>query len=187
MEDEMMRMTPDEIVFYSRREKICIEPYFDLNRIELIEGNYGPFIKNERIEITLWLAIELSKRNKCKIIIPNWLSINNLKIIINKEKHNDEFIHINFKYLEISNLIFKYYNINGNIEDKENNLKIDNNDNINEIIFLLKELKELRKEKILNGLYIIDKSGVLLNNISWMELNEIRDGIYEKCLLFNKL
>jgi hypothetical protein len=42
------------------------------------KGDFGPFKINQIVEVPLWLAIELKKKNKCRVITPEWLSIEKL-------------------------------------------------------------------------------------------------------------
>jgi GINS complex subunit 2 len=37
------------------------------------QGNYGPFRPNMPVEVPIWLALQLHKRSKCRILPPAFL------------------------------------------------------------------------------------------------------------------
>jgi len=43
------------------------------------QGEYGPFRPNMPVEVPIWLALQLHKRGKCRIMPPSWLSISRLQ------------------------------------------------------------------------------------------------------------
>lgn len=77
--------------------------------IRLITSQIGPFKTFQKTKCPLWLAIELKKKQRCKIIIPDWLNFESLKEFLKTEEEHEEFGDIHVHYLEISSLLFKQY------------------------------------------------------------------------------
>lgn len=42
------------------------------------QGDYGPFEPNRAVEVPAWLALQLHKRNKARILVPSWLTCESL-------------------------------------------------------------------------------------------------------------
>lgn len=77
-----------EVEFLAERELIGITPNFDLGVLHLISGDFGPFKAGLPAEVPLWVAINLRQRRKCRIIAPDWMNVEVLELI--KEREKDE-------------------------------------------------------------------------------------------------
>jgi hypothetical protein len=74
-----------ELEFFTEDEMIEILPKFSLpgdGKIKLFSDSYGPIRSNTKVKIPLWIALSLRQESKCSIIIPSWLSLENLKVAV---------------------------------------------------------------------------------------------------------
>jgi hypothetical protein len=46
--------------------------------ISILQDRYGPFEPNRVVEVPTWLALQLHKRNKARILVPAWLTSDSL-------------------------------------------------------------------------------------------------------------
>lgn len=37
--------------------------------------HFGPFVPPQKAKVPLWFALQLKKKRKCRIVVPNWLSV----------------------------------------------------------------------------------------------------------------
>jgi GINS complex subunit 2 len=91
----------------------------------LQQGDFGPFRPQTPVDVPLWLAVTLKKRQKCQIQQPEWMDLGNLcgsKTVtlflttcalveylgakLENEKSNDEFEDLPFHFLEIVSVLF---------------------------------------------------------------------------------
>jgi len=56
-----------------------VVPEIRSSTLRLLSGNFGPFVPQQAVEVPLWLATSLRKRNLCSIVPPAWLSAEALK------------------------------------------------------------------------------------------------------------
>lgn len=42
--------------------------------LQCLQGAFGPFKPNVPVEVPIWLAVALQKRNNCRILQPDWLN-----------------------------------------------------------------------------------------------------------------
>lgn len=68
-----LRPSAAEIEFFAEDTSIKILPKFSNDVFQLISGAVGPFRPSHPTEVPLWLAVMLRKRNKCTIMVPDWL------------------------------------------------------------------------------------------------------------------
>ena len=60
--------------FLAEEELIEIVPKFKYNKqLNLISGDFGPFLPSVPIKIPLWLALNLHQQHKCTILLPKWV------------------------------------------------------------------------------------------------------------------
>jgi len=60
--------------FLAEDELIEIIPLFKYNKqLNLISGDFGPFLPSIPIRVPLWLALNLHRQHKCTISAPNWI------------------------------------------------------------------------------------------------------------------
>ncbi|PNW88429.1 hypothetical protein CHLRE_01g029100v5 [Chlamydomonas reinhardtii] len=162
-------LTPEELEFMAEHEKVTIVPNFTLNlpnsMLTCIEGTYGPFRPNIPVEVPLYLALALNRRNKCRIQPPGWMAREKLKAVLDEERTIPQYFQpVPQYYVETAKMLFA-----------EARAIFGTNAEVNEIMDLVEELKKVRNSKILDGLRKV--SGpitVKLNNLSASESNKIR-------------
>ncbi|KAL6604973.1 DNA replication complex GINS protein PSF2 [Neocallimastix sp. 'constans'] len=152
--------TPAEIEFISEYEQITILPLQRMETLTLLEGTYGPFRPPITIKVPLWLAVTLKNKHKCSIQPPKWLNIEMLKKKKQSEEEKEEYSDLPFHYLEISTILLDCASDDIPYSD--------------EIKILLKDIREIRKRKTKNGLKLLNSGSIQMDNLSLMEINEIR-------------
>lgn len=61
--------------FLAEDELIEIVPNFKHNDVlNLINGDFGPFIPGIPTHVPMWMALNLFRQQKCKITLPEWLT-----------------------------------------------------------------------------------------------------------------
>nr|CCA19497.1 DNA replication complex GINS protein PSF2 putative [Albugo laibachii Nc14] len=161
-----------ELEFLAEQELIKIIPYFQIQEnhkmLHFISGDFGPFQAGIPLHVPLWLAIMLKQLRKCRILPPEWLTIENLTTRLEEEIRSDVFEPLPFHYMEVSSLLLKHA-----AEDIEQ---------VEHIRSLLEDLQNVRQDKIRSGLCKISsdvQSGgtayaIQMNNISALEINSVR-------------
>ncbi|KAI8348867.1 Psf2-domain-containing protein [Blakeslea trispora] len=152
--------TPGEIEFIAGSEIISIIPKVKMPRLQFIQGAFGPFLPPLAAKVPVWLALLMKKNNKCSILCPEWLNIDYLKKRHEEEEKEDEFSKLPFHYMELSQMLLE--TAEDDIPDSEQIRKI------------LKDLRETRQAKSRAGLGVLDDKWLGMNNLSLMEINEIR-------------
>lgn len=64
-------------------------------------GKCGKFVPNQELNVPLWLAIELRRRNQCQIKVPPWMTVGSLRDTINSERNEKTFQPLPFRYIEV--------------------------------------------------------------------------------------
>ena len=67
---ESKPFTANEIEFFAEDEHVSIVPRFNLEEMNFISGDYGPFETQVPVEVPLWLAICLKKAEKVQHTVP---------------------------------------------------------------------------------------------------------------------
>ncbi|OMJ15237.1 DNA replication complex GINS protein PSF2 [Smittium culicis] len=159
MED--IKLTMEELEFFSENEKIKIQPLYRIDKIELITGTYGPFNPLRNTTVPLWLAILLVRANRCRIICPSWLAAEYLERLILQEKSpNSKFSVLPENYLLIAKILFEY---------AENDIT-----NSQLVRRRLQDLVEIRHSKIGLGLQVLNPVQLQMDNLSTAEINSIK-------------
>ena len=103
-----MEITSEEQEFYTEMEDIRIIPNFVLPSLELIAGNLGPIKPNMETRVPLWVAIQLRKAKKCKMVPPGYLSEDYIRDRISEEKQDKERLaSIEFKFFDMFKIFDK--------------------------------------------------------------------------------
>ncbi|KAL1929577.1 hypothetical protein VTP01DRAFT_1715 [Rhizomucor pusillus] len=165
--------TPREIEFLAGHEEITVIPTHRMPRLDLIEESYGPFRPPLKAKVPLWLALMMKKNNRCHILAPEWLSTESLSRRLQEEEQESEFSALPFHYMEIAQMLLE--TAPDDIPDAE------------EIRRLLKDLRETRQSKARLGLSALDHKWLGVNNLSLMEINEIRPFFTKAFLEMRKL
>ncbi|KAI1305784.1 DNA replication complex GINS protein PSF2 [Halotydeus destructor] len=60
--------------FLAEEELIEIIPNFKYpKKLNLISGDFGPFVPSIPLKVPLWLAMNLNRQHKCMIMTPKWI------------------------------------------------------------------------------------------------------------------
>lgn len=70
-----------DIVSFFRMEKLQLISVCTIQTVH-VQGQYGPFEPMEQTTVPLWLAVILKKNNKCRIVVPKWLSVGNSTVCV---------------------------------------------------------------------------------------------------------
>jgi GINS complex subunit 2 len=155
-----------QLEFFACQELITIVPNFSLDGTSMLYcmgGAYGPFQANSRIDVPIWLALLLNKRNKCTILPPQWLDKTKLSAMLLEEKSATQFFQpLPLYYVEISKVLFQSA-VEAFGEDYM------------EVTGLVESIRKVRYNKIETGLKKVEEAiTVKLNNLSAAECNMIR-------------
>lgn len=99
--------TPAESEFFAEQELIEIVPNFRGNKLEFIQGTFGPFKPAKPVNVPLWLAVYLKQRKRCDIQMPAWLDLSYLKKVRSEDKENGALFSnaLPYYYAEIAQLL----------------------------------------------------------------------------------
>ncbi len=100
-------MNCSEIQFLAENEPVSIIGTFNEEVLHLIGGDVGPFEAGVSISVPLWLAIYLKQRHKCRIVCPNWLSVDTLEQTIGREAEDPLFSAVPRHFVAIGHLLFQ--------------------------------------------------------------------------------
>lgn len=81
-------MDPYEIEFIGENRLVSIIPNFSHDQIYLIGGVCGPFRAGLSTQTPLWLAAMLKQKQKCRIVPPTWMDVDNLENMKEEEKRS---------------------------------------------------------------------------------------------------
>ena len=174
IDDTIASISLAEAEFFAENQIIGIVPNFNYEKMSLISGNFGPFKTQKPVEVPLWLALELKKKGKCTIIVPNWLDEEILKNLVELEKESaDKSNELkcklpDFYFFELSILLLHYS------QDQIAHSTL--------LRTLIEDLFELRKKKLFISMKSIDfkeRRVRKIENITFFEINMIR-GVYQK-------
>ncbi|EJT42144.1 PSF2-like protein [Saccharomyces kudriavzevii IFO 1802] len=113
-------------------------------------------------EAVLWIALLLKQQSKCSIVAPQWLTTKELDRKIQYEKaHPDRFSELPWNWLVLARILFS-------------KAKDDFHDPIHELRGKIQDLREIRQVKVLKGLKYLNESHLQLDNLSLLEINELR-------------
>lgn len=76
--------------FLSEDELIEIVPSFNYGLLNLINGDFGPFIPATPTRVPVWMALNLYRQQKCKINLPQW--IQDLGSLLEEQKNSPNLI-----------------------------------------------------------------------------------------------
>ncbi|KAG7745397.1 hypothetical protein KL932_000427 [Ogataea haglerorum] len=123
--------------------------------------------KSRGEQIPLWLATLLKKQEKCNIVVPEWLSVEYLRVRYDEEiKYPSKFSNLPWHWLPIAKKLLDY-------------ASDDFIDPPHEIRSLLQDLREVRLVKARKGIRELNHVYIQLDGLSLMEINEIRPFILE--------
>ena len=176
--------SPEEIQFIVENEPIKIFPRITtrqkIHRNDRGAGNYTSWqlittddkalnnmVAMRSTEVALWIALLLKQQSKCSIVAPQWLTTKELDKKIQYEKtHPDRFSELPWNWLVLARILFS-------------KAKDDFHDPIHELRGKIQDLREIRQAKVLKGLKYLNESHLQLDNLSLLEINELRPFITE--------
>ena len=161
-------LNSSENEFLAEETIINITPEFDHSELHFIRGKYGPFVSNFDVDVPLWLAIALRKQGKCRIAIPDWMTVAKLEGFVHFERTHQQLGELPFHYIEIAQLL-----LNNARED------ITSPDRV---AVLLQDLENIRMDRIrlgvMNVAETVSKGDAVLsanlNNVASMEIFTIK-------------
>lgn len=173
-------VTPEELEFFAEEEPITIIPSFQLRHspsgmLSCIGGEYGPFRPNMPVEVPIWLALQLHKRGKCRIVPPAFLDPVRLQALVAAEQSDlDSFQPVPFHFMEVCCLLFE-------------SAKDAFGDSFFKVRDLLQRLVNIRRHKIEDGLRMVSAASTIrLANLSAYEANLIRLNLQGSLNMFLK-
>lgn len=163
----------DDAEFLAERQPVFITPAFDMEKLQLIEGDFGPFKAGKQVMVPFWLALMLKKDKKCRITPPEWMNAETLTDILAKEQEEKGIFtkvcnpgagyqQHEYHFMEISKLMLRY------AEDDVTNAR--------KIKELIHDIVHIRANKQRAGLKYVDTETMLIqqDNIGAVELRTIR-------------
>mmetsp|Transcript_36274 Transcript_36274/g.63906 ORF Transcript_36274/g.63906 Transcript_36274/m.63906 type:complete len:223 (-) Transcript_36274:33-701(-) len=152
----------DDDKFTALEALVEIIPKFSSDKpVDCIKGKFGPFRAHSAAKVPLWLALEMDRLQQCTIELPAWLHEEELKRMRDDELANPEtFGNVPEHYLEIA---FAFLT-------ESHTYKHDNRDK-SRTVLLLRDLVELRRSKIVDGLKQLDVSSEM--NVTHMSAAEL--------------
>ena len=154
--------------FLAEEQLINITPEFDHAEFYFISGKYGPFTSNFDVDVPLWLAITLRKQGKCRIAIPEWMSVESLEACVHKERASKNLTELPFHYIEIAQLLLN--NAREDIQSPDR------------VAVLVQDIENIRMDRVRLGVMNISETvsrgdavlSVGLYNVAAMEIFTIK-------------
>mmetsp|Transcript_31425 Transcript_31425/g.43604 ORF Transcript_31425/g.43604 Transcript_31425/m.43604 type:complete len:211 (+) Transcript_31425:307-939(+) len=154
--------TPNEMEFNAECEEVEIVPNFSSPIMNLIEGSFGPFRPSIQKTVPLWLAVFLKRRQRCTVVVPEWMVKEKLEEVLEREREDEQgFQPLPYHYFEMSELLFK--------EAKDDVV------DLHLVREKLKDISSVRRNKLQVGLRKITASDpVEIANLCSVEIEFIR-------------
>ncbi|XP_025195731.1 DNA replication complex GINS protein PSF2 [Melanaphis sacchari] len=158
-------MHPAEIEYLAENEIIQIVPTFNhASHVHLICGSYGPFRAGLPLNVPIWVALNLRQKKTCRILAPDWMTVDKLQERLEEEKASKFFTQLPTNYyLEITQMLLTIAS-----EDIPQG---------NDIKTAVKDLWDLRIAKLRSSVDLFVKEGRVqasLNHLTPMEINSVR-------------
>ena len=167
-------MDPKEVLNMAYQEEIEIESTTKIPDIHLLEADIRGMRPLQTAKVPLYIALTLKNSKMCRIRLPSYFRRERLEETVDAEKENvSEYTKLHRHFFELSSILIS------NAYDAENpeNLRL-----------LVQEIKELRLQKTLDGMKLIDGHAFNVNNLTMWEFSEVRPFILStsetaRCLL----
>ncbi|XP_062501460.1 DNA replication complex GINS protein PSF2-like [Corticium candelabrum] len=157
-------MDAEEVEFVAEKCVITILPNFSENRVYMIGGDYGPFNPSLPVDVPLWLAVHLKKRQKCRVRPPDWLAIEPLTEKKREEGASELFTPMpSDHYMEVAMALLN--NASDDVQDAD------------QVRTLIKDIWDIRVAKLRKSIDQMIRSQAIsaeLTNLTLMEINTIR-------------
>ncbi|KAI4385686.1 hypothetical protein MLD38_003681 [Melastoma candidum] len=175
-EAQSSAFSAEEMEFVAEDELVDIVPNMRMEPLNMICGDFGPFLPQIAARVPIWLAVALKKRGKCTIRPPEWMSVEKLTQVLEAERDSEkEFQSLPFHYIEISRLLF--HHARDDIPD------------IYMVRSLIEDIRDVRFHKVETSLETFDgrTSAVQIKSLSAMEVNIVRPFVMKALQAFQKL
>uniref|UniRef100_A0A914WYX9 DNA replication complex GINS protein PSF2 n=1 Tax=Plectus sambesii TaxID=2011161 RepID=A0A914WYX9_9BILA len=96
-----------ECEFLAENVLLDIVPNFTDDVVHLICGDVGPFEASMVARVPAWLALYLKRRHKCRIVPPDWLTVNGIQEMINTETTQEPFSGVPAHFMELAHLLLR--------------------------------------------------------------------------------
>ncbi|KAG8034557.1 hypothetical protein G9C98_007633 [Cotesia typhae] len=158
-------MDPHEVEFLGEKKQVEIVPNFNLGQVHLISGSIGPFRAGLPVKVPIWLAVTLKQQQKCRILSPDWMQLENLESIKENEKQSKDFTRMpNDHYMDQAHILL--------------NAASDDLVEVDSIRTSVKDIWDTRMSKLRTSIDELfrDENGehALLNNLTLMEITSVR-------------
>eukprot|EP00158_Paraphelidium_tribonemae_P003769 Partr_v1_DN26360_c0_g1_i2_m43268 putative DNA replication complex GINS protein psf2 len=167
-------MTPLEIEFIAQQSKVEIIPKIKMSQLNLIGGTIvEPLRPPRKSLVPLWMAQELSKRNLCQLVLPDWMSISNLTQALEQERMMPGLSpSLPFHYQEIAKALLS--------QPADDQLSQD----MGSIRSLVYDIQTIRARKIRESIDALNEHVATMRNVSAVEINTVRPFLVEasQCL-----
>lgn len=156
-----------ELSFLAEQEIVTIIPRQQCASLPLLSGPLPALKVNARADVPIWLALFLKRQKRAIVVCPDWLSVESLTSFITAESKVLQdgtiagFSKVPYYWLEVSELLLD--GCSDDIPDVE------------EVRRLLQQLRELRRQKVRDGLEVLEGTVLHMDNIGCGEINEIRE------------
>jgi GINS complex subunit 2 len=98
---------PEELSLLAEEETfVDISPHFASEPMTFLSGTYGPFRAGMAIRVPLWLALLLNGNHMCTVHPPPWLTLSEVRKLVNEEKQNAGLTPVPRSYMEVSMAFF---------------------------------------------------------------------------------
>ncbi|XP_074661286.1 DNA replication complex GINS protein PSF2-like [Tubulanus polymorphus] len=158
-------MDPADVEFFAEKRAVTIVPNFTLAKLYMIGGDVGPFSAAVAVDdVPLWLAVNLKRRQKCRITPPAWMNVEALEATKQAEIDSELFTEMPDEfYVEVSQLLL--------------NVAADDIPRADDVRTLVKDIWDLRMSKLRSSVDLFvksDSTNAKLNFLTLMELNTVR-------------
>lgn len=170
IENEPTRIMP-RITTRKTKKQLAKDPGAQWSLITCDDSTVNNMVAMNSCEVTLWLALLLKQQGKCNVVVPSWLTLQQLEKYLDFElKNPSRFSNIPWNWLVVSSLLFA-------------RCSDDFQDPVHLLRSKVQDLREVRLGKVNKGLQYLNESHLQLENLSLMEINEMRPyacGIMDK-------
>jgi GINS complex subunit 2 len=149
-------ISPAECEFFAEEEIIRIMSGVNFAKLRFISGTFGPIGAGEPADVPLWFAIELRRKGKCTIVMPDWMSPDNLTSVLAKERNSGSFVDLPYHYIEIAKLLLT--NAKEDIESPD------------KVAVLIQDIENVRMAKLKNGCHKVAEN-IINENMSLNKLD----------------
>lgn len=153
----------DDDKLWALEEPVTIVPRYSSDQmVDTIKGQFGPFRAHSEAKVPLWAALEMERLQQCSIQIPDWLREKELKAKRDEEKAagaalTDVLNH----YIEVAFVFLKQSKAFAGHPMEKSKTEM-----------YLRELIELRRNKIVASLKAFDNEAMLID-VSAMSAVEV--------------